>query len=106
MASLHSDILTLVNKHLSTILEDIAAKHDLNVNDLKEQYLQTNQDIEKKKRGRKKKQKDEFIEAVEIEYDGTKYLVDDQNNVYTHDLEAPTLIGEKLVDGTIKFFKN
>lgn len=59
---------------------------------------------EKKRRGRKKKQKDEFIETEEYDYDGNKYLVDSNNNVYTFNIEEPHLIGERFVDGTIRFF--
>lgn len=57
-----------------------------------------------KRRGRKKKQKDEFIEVEEYAYEGATYLVDGQNYVYSCSLEAPHLIGERFVDGTIRFF--
>jgi hypothetical protein len=55
-------------------------------------------------KSRKKKQKEEVIETEEYEYDGVKYLVDNQNNVYTYNIEEPALVGEKLVDGTVKLF--
>ena len=54
---------------------------------------------------RKKKQKDEFIKTVEYEFEGQKYLVDDANNVYTYDVEKPKLIGEKLINGTVRFLE-
>lgn len=57
-----------------------------------------------KKRGRKKKQKEEVIEMEEYMYDGVVYLIDANNNVYTFDLDAPHLIGERFVDGTVRFF--
>jgi hypothetical protein len=53
---------------------------------------------------RKKKQKEDVIETEEYEWDGVKYLVDNQNNVYTYNIEEPALVGEKLVDGTVKLF--
>lgn len=55
-------------------------------------------------KSRKKKQKEEVIETEEYEYEGVKYLVDNQNNVYTYNIEEPALVGEKLVDGTVKLF--
>lgn len=68
------------------------------------------EDIKKKpapqKRGRKKKEKEEFIETEECEYDGKVYLVDKKNVVYTNNMESPTIIGQRLVDGTIKFYNN
>jgi glycogen synthase len=57
-----------------------------------------------KKRGRKKKQKEEFVEMEEYTFGDTTYLIDTQNNVYTFDIEAPRLIGERFVDGTIHLF--
>lgn len=104
---LATDIQDLINKNINSILEDIATKHSLDISELRETYLNKGDSTvvqEKKKRGRKKKQKDEFIETTEIEFEGQKYLVDNQNNVYTTDIDAPALIGEKLVDGTIKLF--
>lgn len=95
----------MLAKHLGGVLEDIAKRHELDIEDLKERYLSpVVSEAEKKKRGRKKKQKDEYIETVEIEYEGTKYLVDEQNNVYSHNIEAPALVGERLVDGTVRLF--
>lgn len=102
-----AEINEIIVKQMGKILEDIAEAHNLNVSELKEKYLGQNSDLmaEKKKRGRKKKQKDEMIETVEVEYEGSKYLVDSQNNVYTNNVNAPALVGERLVDGTIKFSK-
>ena len=57
-----------------------------------------------KKRGRKKIVKEEYIETEEYYYNGCTYLVDTNNLVYTSDIEAPVLIGERLVDGTIKMY--
>jgi hypothetical protein len=57
-----------------------------------------------KRRGRKKKQKEEFIEAEEYVYNGTTYLVDSKNVVYTNNIDAPTVVGERLIDGSLKFY--
>lgn len=59
--------------------------------------------IEPKKRGRKKKQREELVETEEYEFNGVKYLVDKDNNVYTHNIDQPVYIGTKLIDGRIKF---
>jgi len=111
-AKIKQNIHDLFVQHISTILDDIADTYKIDVNELKSKYLEDNASTttdasavvvtEKKKRGRKKKQKDEFIETVEVEYEGEKYLVDDNNNVYSHNVEEPRLIGERLVDGTIR----
>lgn len=50
------------------------------------------------KRGRKKKDvtsssAEDYIETEEIEYDGVKYLADADGNIYSFDLDSPTLIG-------------
>ena len=58
------------------------------------------------KRGRKKKEKEEFIETEECEYRGQVYLVDKKNIVYTNNMDSPTIVGERLVDGTIKFYSS
>ena len=114
--ALSSQISTLINQHIKTILEDIAEKYkldDTELSSLKAKYLievvkqEDNTDtVEKKKRGRKKKQKDEFIETEEYEYEGTKYLVDANNNVYTFNISEPHLVGEKFADGSIRLFSS
>lgn len=112
MTQLATELQKLVQRHLVGVLEDIANKYQLDAAELKSIYLDGDTDFagsteaqgEKKKRGRKKKQKDEFIEVEEYEYEGSKYLVDSQNNVYSHDVEQPVLVGERLVDGTVRLF--
>ena len=112
-STLIQDIQGVVKENIRLILENIALTYHLNEKELKEKYMgdmitsSDSTDVnngEKKKRGRKKKQKDEFIETEEYEYEGVKYLVDANNNVYTYNIEEPALVGEKLVDGTIKMF--
>jgi hypothetical protein len=119
LTNLSTQISALVAAHLQDelkhILLDIAKRYSIDAQELIELYQQKSETksccvqdqcstSEKKKRGRKKKQKDEFIETEEYEYDGTKYLVDSNNNVYTFNVEEPHLIGERFVDGTIRFF--
>lgn len=61
---------------------------------------------EKGKRGRKKKfsdieNSDEYIPTKLIVINGTNYLKDFDNNVYTYDLENPVFSG-KYIDGELK----
>jgi hypothetical protein len=111
-STITNDITLMINNHLKNILTDISKRFSIDEKSLIERYIgeeysnsifNTN-DI-KKKRGRKKKQKDEFIETEEYEYKGEKYLVDGFNNVYSYNIEKPVMIGERLVDGTIKLYE-
>lgn len=109
-----------VKQHTQDILKCIAQDYDLVFEDLITRYgnrqlildvgkskkkssLNDTQTTEPKKRGRKKKQKEELIETDEYDYNGVTFLVDAENNVYTYNIEQPVLIGTKLVDGRIKF---
>lgn len=111
-----------VKNHTNEILQDIAKTYNISYDELKEKYgskllvidvgknkktkLTHGPDglpIEPKKRGRKKKPREELVETEEYEYNGVKYLVDNDNNVYTYNLEQPMLIGTKLIDGRIKY---
>ncbi len=89
------------NKKLVKILDDIASKYNLNSDELKQNYL-----ITPIKRGRRKKISNEYIEMTEFEYNGDKFLIDDKNTVYTFEPESPLVIGEKLIDGSVKFKHN
>ena len=40
----------------------------------------------------------------EYVFEDVTYLIDANNNVYSFDIEAPRLIGERFVDGTIHLF--
>ena len=90
------------NKKLSKILDEIAEKYSLNADELKTNYIPTSV----KKRGRRKKKTDEIIEMTEYKYQEETFLIDSKNTVYTFEPESPLVIGEKLIDGTIKFNQN
>jgi len=104
------NIKEIIDTKIDIILSDIATNYKLNYNELKEKYTI----VEKpqsfpdppKKRGRKPKKTEEYIETEEYEYNGKTYLVDNKNIVYTNNMESSAVIGEKLVDGTIKFYKS
>jgi hypothetical protein len=90
------------NKKLSKILDEIAEKYNLNANELKETHIPTTL----RKRGRRKKKTDEIIEMTEYIYEDEKFLIDSKNTVYSFEPESPLVLGEKLIDGTIKFNQN
>lgn len=111
-----------VKNHTNDILLSISKDYNISFDDLKEKYgskpvtidvgknkkskITHGPDglpIEPKKRGRKKKQREELIETEEYEFNGVKYLVDNDNNVYTNNVDQPVYIGTKLIDGRIKF---
>lgn len=111
-----------VRSHANEILLSISKDYNINIDELTEKYglkpitidIGKNKKnkithgpdglpIEPKKRGRKKKQREELIETEEYEFNGAKYLVDNDNNVYTYNIEQPVFVGTKLIDGRIKF---
>jgi hypothetical protein len=111
-----------VKNHTNDILLSISKDYNISFDELKEKYgskpvtidIGKNKKskithgpdglpIEPKKRGRKKKQREELIETEEYEFNGIKYLVDNDNNVYTYNIDQPVYIGTKLIDGRIKF---
>lgn len=119
-------LLEVISQHVKThtldILATISSDYDIDIEELKEKYGSRPFTIdlgkvkkkpnpqgtdgvpnEPKKRGRKKKPREELIETVEYEYNDVKYLVDNNNNVYTHNIEQPVYVGTKLIDGRIKF---
>lgn len=104
-------ILCQITEQLHHTLSLIANDYELPLEELKEKYgtplpiTHKNGEVKKeaKKRGRKKKQKEEVIETEEYEYNDVIYLVDKDNNVYTNDINRPVLVGTKLVDGRIKY---
>lgn len=107
LQNINEKIQNIINEDIENILKDISKTYKINFIELKQKYINNN-DVKNdlpKKRGRKKKLKEEFIEAEEYVYQNEIYLVDNKNLIYKNDLESPTIIGEKLVDGTIKFYK-
>jgi len=96
-----------LEKEIECMLVDISKNYKLDIQELKARYMPVIEPAQvpvPKKRGRKKKQKEEYIEAEEYEYEGDTFLVDDKNTVYTNNIDAPRIVGERLVDGTIHFY--
>lgn len=108
----------IVDEALDGLVTRISVDYKLDIHELKQKYFGESVDSGEqpsssnnangngpKKKGRKKKVQDNVIETVEYTYEDITYLVDKNNNVYTYNLENPTMVGKKLVDGTIKFHK-
>ena len=89
-------------EYVVSLLESISAEYDIDLNELKDKYLDFNPSV--KKRGRKKKIKDEYIETEEFDFNGKVYLVDANNVVYSNNVKNPVMLGKKKTDGTITFF--
>lgn len=107
-----------IKEHTKTLLLSIAKDYNISFDELNDKYSNilpnidlgktrkkgtSSANVEPKKRGRKKKVKEELIETEEYEYNNIIYLVDKDNNVYTNNIKEPVLIGTKLIDGRIKF---
>jgi len=89
--------LSEMRTHPYDIIMRIAYDYDLPAQELMQRYLG-----DKKRRGRKRKHASEYIELEEVSIDGSMYLVDSTRNVYTHEVNAPVLIGTLLADGRIQ----
>lgn len=109
-----SKLTSIIQEEIDNVLKSISSKYKIDYTELQMQYIKTKpqqvkEESPKKpapqKRGRKKKEKEEFIETEEYEYDGIIYLIDKKNVVYTNNTDAHVIVGERLVDGTIKFYK-
>lgn len=95
----------LINNENEVINEVIAVGIHEQTHEIKNPNIIAEDAPKKSTRGRKKKVAEEYLDTTEYKYNGITYLIDDKNNVYTYDLVAPKRIGEKLIDGTVKFIK-
>ena len=89
------------------LIKLIAHDYDLNEEELLQKYLyidniESSCSMQSKKIIQKKKRND-CIETEEYTYNGITYLIDSKNQVYTYNIDKPMLIGDKLVNGSIKF---
>jgi hypothetical protein len=93
----------IISESLLNLLKNIALDYNIDYEELKTKYY-CDQNALKKRRGRKKKIKDEYIETEEYIYDGKTYLVDSNNIVYTNNAKNPVMIGKRLPDGSIYLY--
>jgi hypothetical protein len=50
------------------------------------------------------KKRTDLVKTYIFNYQGVDYLVDNKNNVFTFNIDNPTVVGIKLIDNTIKFY--
>jgi hypothetical protein len=101
-------VFNLLQQTFFSMLDDISKTYNIDRQELVDRYManvccemdNTNV-MGPKKRGRKKKIKDDFIETEEYEYDGKTYLVDKNNIVYSNDTQKPSVLGKRMSDGRI-----
>ena len=95
-------IKTSIDTILLNLVDKIALDYNLDANELKTKYGLVAPSVASvpeapapapKPRAGRKKNKNEFTEMTKYIYNGESYLMDKQNNIYTYNLESPTLIG-------------
>lgn len=96
------NINTVLLDTLSSVLLQISKDYKIDFEELHQKYLEDiNMTQYPRRKGRKKKIKDEYIETEEYEYEGVIYLVDGNNIVYSNNVKNPVMLGKRLSDGTI-----
>jgi hypothetical protein len=90
-----NDLVKRICTDFSIDLEEVIKKYNIN--------QPPKPPAKKKPSTPRKKVTNEFVEMSEFDYDDTKYLIDKNNNIYTYDVEKPCLVGQKLVNGAVKF---
>ena len=93
-----------MNDTIYDLVKKISSDFSLDFEEVLKKYNITAKSVPKKKAPSRKKTPSEFVEMSELEHEGTKYLFDNKtSNVYTYDVQNPSLVGQKLVNGAIKF---
>ena len=99
-----SNIQMILFDTLSSVLQQVSKDYDINLEELHQKYMEDVNNVHQPRRkGRKKKIKDEYIETEEYEYNGVTYLVDGNDIVYSNNVKSPVMLGKRLSDGTISF---
>jgi hypothetical protein len=93
----------ILNDSWLCLLTQISKDYNIDLEELKMKYLSGMLGIPVKKRGRKKKIKDEYIEAEEFEYNGETYLIDTNGIIYSNNSKNPVMLGQRKKDGQIHF---
>jgi hypothetical protein len=104
-----NELKTILDNAVYNVLKIVSSEYNINFEELKAKFNSSSVSLppsskedKKIKKGRKKKNS-EFVEMTKFIYENKEYLVDNENNVYTFDIEKPKLIGQKLVNGIVKF---
>lgn len=95
------NLTNLLHESWLSLLTEISKDFNIPLDELKTKYLSDSVLSSTKKRGRKKKIKDEYIETEEFEYKGITYLVDTNGIMYSNDAKNPVMVGVARRDGTI-----
>lgn len=96
-----------MNDTIYDLVKRISTDFSLDFDEVIKKYNIPQKPKKKTSTASRKKVPSEFIEMAELDFEGTKYLIDNKtNNVYTYDVENPKLVGQKLVNGAIKFIDN
>jgi hypothetical protein len=103
MATVTQNITNIINESWVSLLTEISKDYNIDFEELKNRYLTEVSIVAVKKRGRKKKIKDEYIEAEEFEYNGETYLIDKNGIIYSNDSKNPVMLGQKKRDGHVYF---
>jgi hypothetical protein len=102
MEKVAKHISSLIYDELSNVFQQVATENKLDYNMLMQRYANKYLVSSSKQKRKKKEQHDEEIATEEYEYNGTTYLIDQNNIIYTYDLNHPRIVGERLIDGTVK----
>jgi hypothetical protein len=86
----------MVSKKILSVLENVSRDYDLDLDELITRYCKS------KKRGNVD---NDYIETEEIFYENRLYLIDKNNNVYSHSLKEPRFVGVRLLTGAIQFIQ-
>lgn len=122
LSKMTESILEICHDYMSQVLKQVCEDHNLNYQEILKKYLPdrdgTNREgssgastsaggssaTRKKSSSSSKKNKQDYLEVIEYKHGDDVYYMDKKMNIYSHDKDAPKLLGIKLVDGTIKFY--
>ena len=96
-------IQNIINEDCKSLIKKICLKYDLCEKSVNE-YIFENVDINNslKKRGRKKKNNEKFINVYTDVINGKKFFVDEDNIVYNNNINKPLIIGKINKNGEIE----
>jgi hypothetical protein len=102
MDTLSSAVGNIIQETWMHLLTEISKDYNISFEELKSKYIVDGLPPTRR-RGRKKKIKDEYIETEEFEHGDKTFLIDNNGIVYSNDQKHPIMLGHKQKDGTIKW---
>lgn len=94
------------------LLLRISNDYKINYNELFDKYISStkitrpNNEANKVKDNIVPRKSFELIKTCKFIHNDIEYLIDDNNNIYTNNIEKPKVVGLRLIDKSIKFFDN